>query len=107
MSLNWRGDQVVRNVRAATKWGIDKTMSEVVIHSRRNHPGWTNITGNAEGSVRIIRPAQDASGAIIGIWGSVGVLYVIYLEFKSGSFLRTAGDAIYPRLVKHIRSKIK
>ncbi len=107
MSLNWRGDEVVRNVRKATKWGIDKTMSEVVIHAKRNHPGWKNITANAEGSVRIIRPAHDGGGAIIGIWGSVGVLYVIYLEFKSGSFLRTAGDAIYPRLLGHIRSKLK
>lgn len=107
MSLKWRGDQVKKKVLAATKWGIDKTMSEAVIHAKRNHPGWRNRTGAAEGSVRIVREAQVRGKHVVGVWGSTGINYVIWLEFKQGSFLRTAGDAVYPRLRGHIRSRLK
>ncbi len=107
MSLDWRGDAVKRKVVAASKWGIDKTMSECVPQAKNNHPGWLWRFGAAETSVRIIKEAYESRGDLVGIWGSVGVKYVIYLEYKRGSFLRGAKDVIYPRLTGHINSKMK
>ena len=83
-------------------------MSEAVIHAKRNHPGWQNRTGTAEGSVTILKFAQArVGGRITGVWGSRGVHYAIYLEARHGPWLRAAGDAIYPRLAGHVRTALK
>lgn len=104
MSLRWNGDDVKRKVERAARIGIDKTMAQAVVHAKRNHPGWKNRTGLAEGSVRIIQQAERrGSGQIVGVWGSTGVNYVIWLELKQGSFLRSAGDAVYPKLKENIK----
>ena len=52
-SLIWNGDDVKAKVLAAAEKGIDKTMAAAVRDTKGSHPGWKNITGLAEGSVRI------------------------------------------------------
>ncbi len=103
MRLDWRGDQVRAKIQQATTRGIDKTMAQCVGQAKQNHPGWKNRTGTAEGSVRIIQFAEQRGSRIAGRWGSMGVEYVLRLELRHGSFLRTAADVVYPRLPGHIK----
>lgn len=106
--LKWKGDVLKKKVVEAQKWGIDKVMSECVIGTKgnSNHPGWINRTGTAEGSVRIVRKAQRVGKYIVGVWGSVGFKYVLFLELYHGSFLRSAADAKYKNLAGHIKSRL-
>ena len=78
-------------------------MAKAVGDIKGNHPGWTNITGLAEGSVRIIGFAKQSGSRVAGTWGSLGVQYVIFLEILRGSFLRRSGDRNYPMLAGEIR----
>ena len=106
MSLEWRGDDLIRKMREASKAAIDETMQEAVEEAKANHPGWQSDTGRAEASVRVIDPAKAKRGGTVGVWGSKGVRYVIFLEFLHGSFLRTAADRVYPKLAARIRRKL-
>ncbi len=103
MSFRWNGDNVKRKFRQAAKDAINQTMSEAVRHGKQNHPGWKNRTGTAEGSIRIIDFAHREGSRTVGRWGSVDVDYMIWLELKHGSALRSAGDATYPKLIDRIR----
>lgn len=106
MALKWYGDKVKRKVRKAAKDAIDETMGKAVRHAKRhrNHPGWKNRTGTAEGSIRIIEFAHREGSRTVGLWGSIGVNYMIWLELKHGSALRSAGDATYSNLADRIRA---
>ncbi len=101
MALKWFGDQVLKKVQKAAAGGINATMSAASKHAKRNHPGWKNVTGTAEGSIRIVRFAKPQISPV-GLWGSVDVNYVIWLELNRGSFLRNAADAEYLHLRKRI-----
>lgn len=103
----WRGDQVAAKMENAARWGIDRTMAEAVVDAKQNHKGWNNITGLAEGSVRIVKAAKRSGNGTVGFWGSTGVDYVIWLEVKQGAFLRTAGDKAHKNLAGHIAAKMK
>lgn len=104
MSVNWRGPVVAKAVKEATRKGIDRTMSKASVYAKTNHPGWVNQTGTAEGSIRIVQRAREVRHQIVGIWGSVDVDYMIWLELKHGSALRGAADAEYPSLTANIRA---
>ena len=107
VKLTWRGDQVVRAVTAAAKLGIDQTMSAAVIDSKQNHPGWRNRTGAAEGSMRTLQQAEERGALVEGRWGSMGVGYMIWLELKNGSALRTSADRNYPALAGRIKRNME
>lgn len=107
MSVEWRGDEVQRKIQRAARDGINAVMARAVIQAKSNHPGWKNRTAVAEGSVRIIRPATADGDRIAGLWGSAGVVYVKFLEFLHGSFLRNAADATHPTLDDEIRRRLK
>lgn len=105
--VNWRGDDVLRRVQRATEFGIDRTMADAVVESKRNHPGWKNKTGTAEGSIRIVKEAgENALGGTSGEWGSTGVNYMIFLEVKHGSALRSA-TRVYRNLKRYIREEFQ
>ena len=104
MAFKWFGDKVKRKVRRAAKDAINETMAEAVLHAKRNHPGWKNRTGTAEGSIRIIEFAHREGSRTVGLWGSIGVNYMIWLELKHGSALRSAGDATYSNFKDRIRA---
>ncbi len=103
MALKWYGDEIKRKFQRAAETGINKTMADAVTHFKGNHPGWQNRTTTAEGSVRIQQSAKSEGNRIVGRWGSIGVDYMIWLELKHGSALRSAGDATYPKLIDRIR----
>jgi hypothetical protein len=103
MSLTWNGDKVLADVDKAIIYGIDKTMSQCVVSAKQNHPGWKNITGTAEGSVRVTQFAARRGGVIFGVWGSVDVDYMIWLELKHGSALRRSADTNYRHLAANIK----
>ena len=96
--LKWRGPEIIAKVGVAAIKGVNQTMSACVIQAKQNHPGWNNRTGKAEGSVRIVRFAATSGLAVIGLWGSQNVNYVIWLELKHGSYLRNAASVEYPKL---------
>lgn len=103
LRITWRGEAVKHATTEAVKKGIDDTMAAATLDAKRNHPGWRNRTGTAEGSVRLITPAREHPGYVAGVWGSQGVGYVIWLELRHGSFLRNAADQEYPTLASRIR----
>ena len=103
--LIWNGDKVKQKAAEAARVAIDRTMSEAVIQAKNSHPGWKNITGTAEASVRIVTFAERVGSVVRGLWGSSSVHYVKWLELKHGSFLRSSADSIYPRLKKYLREE--
>ena len=106
MSLKWNGPEIQKRVMDAAKRGVDKTMSLAAISAKQGHPGWKNITGTAEGSIRIVAFTQEDGKNVRGTWGSADVDYMIWLELKHGSALRSAADKEYPRLRDHIQAAI-
>ena len=66
-----------------------------------------NVTGTAEGSVRITQFAEKRSKKeIYGQWGSVGVDYFKHLELNRGSALRRTADSVYPKLRRYLREEL-
>ena len=129
MTLVWKGDQVVADMRKAQRFGINKTMVQTVEFAKRNH-AWTNRTGTLEGSISIIEFATRAGRGFRGEWGSKDVRYALIhelggkivpvkakmLSFEIGGkrvfakevniparpYLRPAADTIYPQLAANI-----
>jgi len=104
--LNWRGEQVRQRVLAAARAGIDDTMAACANDAKSSHPGWKNVTGTAEGSIAIQQPAHEDGRGAVGRWGSMGVLYMIFLEILHGSALRTSADRNYPSLARRIKGHL-
>ena len=105
--VNWRGEDVKRRVLAASKLGVDDTMAAAVNEGKQNHPGWSNVTGTAEGSIAIQQPAHEDGRGVVGRWGSMGVLYFIFLEILHGAALRHAADVTYPSLTRRIKEHLR
>lgn len=106
MAFIWNGDKIKKKIGRAAEFGINATMAAAVLRFKMNHPGWKNITGTAEGSVRITEFAKRVGKATVGKWGSVNVNYMLPLEIFHGSALRNAADAEYPKLMARIKGAI-
>ena len=91
----WNAGKIQKEVEDRAIKAIDKKLSAVVIDAKKNHREWQNVTGTAEGSVKVQEWARKRGNLIIGSWGSVGVDYVLGLELYKGSFLRRAAARIY------------
>lgn len=119
MALDWEGEKVKKKMIDSIKRGIDATMSAAAIYSKqkrfRRGAGklspiagiLTNRTGTLEGSIRPVKKAEVVRDEIVGLWGSVDVLYAIIHELGLGNvsarpFLRPAADAEYPKLSNRI-----
>ena len=96
--VNWKAAELMRRVRSAAEKGIDDTMAASTIDAKNNHPGWKNISTNAERSMRIVAPAKHDIRGAVGRWGSTGVRYMLSLEYNRGSALRMAAQENYPSL---------
>lgn len=105
--VNWKGAEVARRLAAASERAIDDTMGACTIDAKHSHPGWRNLTGNAEGSIRITDPAKRDLSGVVGRWGSLGVVYMLMLELKRGSALRMSAQANYPSLKGRIAFHLK
>lgn len=103
MALKWHGPRIIEKMVRAAKAGVDQTMSQAAIQAKRNHPGWINQTGKAEGSIQVAEKAQERGSFIVGLWGSRNVVYMLWLELKHGSALRSAAAVTYPNLAANIR----
>lgn len=110
MNLKWLGKQVEARVTAACVIAIDEVMALCVNGAKQNHP-WKNVTGTAEGSIRLT-PAVVEGSMVVGRWGSYDVVYFIFLETGTSRMsampcLRPAADLYYHelprRMVSHIR----
>ena len=102
--LTWRGEALKQKTELACKLGINTIMRDCVLSAKNHHPGWNNVTGTAEGSVRIQEAAHRVPRGIGGEWGSVNVDYVLKLELKHGHFLMNAATKNYPLLNKTIKA---
>ena len=107
MSLEWNGAKIIEKFVKAVEQGVNETMAASVKRAKFNHPGWKNITGTAEGSIRIQEFAKTSPGSTVGKWGSVNVKYMLPLEIFHGSALRNASDAEYPKLASRIKKAFK
>ncbi len=103
--LKWYGPQIVRKMELTATEAIDDVMAKAVTHAKQNHPGWESESGKAEDSIKVLQPATVKGNKTIGIWGSLGIPYMLYLEFKRGHALTGAADAMYPQLPKTLRTK--
>lgn len=105
--MEWRGQLVAEKVKRAAALGINETIATAVVYVKLNHPGWSNRTGTAEGSIRITAFATVEGAHIVGRWGSTGVAYMRALEYLHGSALRNGADQTYSGLAAAIRRRIQ
>ena len=93
--LDWRGDEVKRKVHAAGRSALAETAEAAVRRARSSHPGWKNITGAAEASIRSMG-IEEKGSQLRARFGST-LPYFIFLEVgargRSGDYtLRRAAD---------------
>lgn len=114
MSLEWKGDKVIRKMDNSIIQGMSQTITDSVDYAKANHP-WHNRTTTLEGSIReVVHPHKEGDG-FVGVWGSVDVDYALILELGSLGragippypYLRPAADAVYPRLPANIRNSFE
>ena len=108
MSLEWNAPALKKKLEKAAIKGVNRTLKEAVQQAKGNHPGWSNRSGKAEQSIKVLQAAEvDSKNEVSGLWGSTGVFYMRFLEHMRGSALRQAGDDVYKRLGKNIRAELK
>jgi hypothetical protein len=121
--VEWHGDKVLRDTRAATKWGIDSVMADCVKTAMSNH-AWVSggarrkASGAAHSSANLMsshrmQPAEDRGDEIIGYWGVFANNYAIFLEegtkfIQKGKYtwLVPASEKHYPSLSHRIAAKL-
>ena len=99
--------RVNQRLEAAVIAGINDTTAAAVISAKRNHPGWKNRTGAAEGSIRQRPAVIVGQNRYRGGFGSFAVFYFIFLELgtrfiTADHTLRRAADAEFPRIGANI-----
>jgi hypothetical protein len=103
MKLHWKGDEVLREVKAAEIIGVNKTMGACVTTAKM----LVNVdTSLLQGSIRS-EPAIPFGTGVVGHWGSFDVSYAFWQEVlpepRGKAYIRPAADAHYPRLAGFIR----
>ncbi len=107
--LDWKGDDVLKQVVKATKDGIDEVMGECVVDAQANTPV---LTGNLRRSIKPQEPAHEEGDVVVGVWGSADVDYALPVEVGSRgrpgrNMLRNAADKNYPRLEETIAKRLR
>lgn len=104
--FTWLGKDIQKRVEKASMRAIDRTTEATAEHARNHHSGWKSITGTAEGSIGT-NPARVQKKRIIGnVTGGAGeAYYLMILEVKNGSALRTAADTNFPALGKRLEEE--
>ena len=107
MTLEWNGAAHKKKLTKAAIKGVNRTLKEAVQQAKENHPGWSNRSGKAEQSIKVVKSAEvDSKNEVSGLWGSTEIFYMRWLEHTKGSALRQAGDDIYKRLGKNIKAHL-
>ena len=105
MDNNMNTNNVIEQLREATKMGINKTMADCVVTSKDMVP---YDTGTLHNSIQIQDFAEDENNEIIGRWGSRAVNYAIFVEFgtikmSAQPYLRPSADRHYRQLETNIK----
>lgn len=106
-NVEWNGDEVKRNIKAAQKQGLLRTVSDCLtdakdlVHVR---------TGTLQRSIKTEGVKEDREGLSI-LWGSWDVKYAFWQEVlpeeKGGkAYLRPSADKNYPKLQSYIRKSL-
>lgn len=108
MPVNWKGDQVYRNVMGATRAAVDETTAASVNQAKARVPV---DTSTLQGSIRL-EPARETGTSVKGRWGSFDVLYALWVEIgtrfnRAQPYLRPSADSEYPRLAARIKARLK
>lgn len=109
--VEWHPERVVQFYEDQARMTMDDVMASAAIEAKRNHPGWRNRTGTAEGSIRA-DPAKVEGRSIFGRFGSFAVRYFIWLEIgargRVGDFtLRRAAGKEFPRYPERLMARLK
>ena len=131
--LDWKGDDVLKQVVKATRQGIDEVMGKCVEDAQANVPV---RTGNLKRSIKPQEPAHEERGVVVGVWGSADVNYALAVEVgttggsiqvkahtrkgrslrahsrqtsprRGRNMLRNAADKNYPRLEETIAKRLR
>ncbi len=105
--LKWHGRRFLRKVARNTAEAIDETMELAVEYAKANHPGWVSRSGDAEDSIQVIEKAHEEQGATVGRWGSKGIAYMLFLEFRRGRAMIRAADATYRQVLPKLRRRFR
>jgi hypothetical protein len=103
--LTWHDADLQRRVFAAAKSGVDQVDAAVAEASRHDHPGWHNVTGEAERSITAIPATTTPTGleAAVGF----GIARGRFLELTTR---RHPGDRTvtraFERLSRELSSRI-
>jgi len=106
-TLKWRGDDLGRDIKKATREAMDETLIACVTMSR----SLVRVdTGFLRSSIRHI-PARTRGSQISGSFGSYDVGYAIWQEigtafFTAQPYIRPARDHEWPQLSDRIRRRI-
>ena len=107
--LDWKGDDVLKQVVKATKEGIDEVMGECVVDAQADTPV---LSGTLRRSEKIQEPAHEEGDVVVGVWGSADVDYALPVEAGARgrpgrNMLRNAADKNYPRLEETIAKRLR
>jgi hypothetical protein len=105
--LTWFGRDIESQLLGVVPKAMDDTTAAAAIRAKQSHPGWKNVTGTAEGSIRG-DPAKRFSSGWRALFGSFDVAYFIWLEIgargRAGDHtIRRAADIEFPSLGRRIR----
>lgn len=111
-SFSWKGREVAAKYRRVAATSLNQVAAHCVVTAKDRHqnlpgapmtktqapyvPGWTNRSGQAEGSIQVLEPASEALLSVL--WGSRGIVYMKRLEFEHGGALRYSASLEYPKL---------
>jgi hypothetical protein len=109
--LTWKGPNVQRDLDRAIEGAMNDTTAAAAIQAKRNHSGWRNVTGTAEGSIRG-QPARKSGRGWSALFGSFDVDYFIWLEIgargRAGDrTLRRAADVEFPKLAGRVAANAR
>jgi hypothetical protein len=128
MALTWKGDELKRKTVRAARIAIDTTMAAAIQNARSGHGAgahaqqrFVSRKGDLERGTKIVQPAKQQGGSIVGRWGVVGVAQARRIErgfqgkdslgrsFNQPPFpyLRPAAEIEYPKLAGRIKRAAK
>jgi HK97 gp10 family phage protein len=108
--VDWRGREVLEDLKRAQKKGLEKTGGRLVDRARRSHPSWRTQTGEAERSIQTEPVKMGDNGGELRFGSSLERFK--YLEFGArgrpgDSTLRRAMDVEGGHLEDEIRSEYR
>lgn len=108
--LDWRGDELMRQMRRAEEAGLEETVELAAARARAVHPGWESRTGETERSIqpRALQRQQARTTAAFGF----GVLHGVFLELgflgrPGAQTVQIAAREHFPQLAARIARRFR